>query len=37
MNIKAGSQREVLPFDRVATLALQQQVVAKLGTYEWKA
>jgi NitT/TauT family transport system substrate-binding protein len=37
MNVKTGAQREVLPFDKVATLALQQQVVAKLGTYDWKA
>jgi ABC-type nitrate/sulfonate/bicarbonate transport system substrate-binding protein len=37
MNIKAGSQREVLPFDRVATLALQEQVIAKIGPYDWKS
>ncbi len=36
MNIKAGSQTDVLPFDRVATSALQQQVIDKLGAYEWK-
>ncbi len=37
MNIKAGSQDQVLPFERVATAALQQRVVDKLGTYQWKS
>jgi len=37
LNVKSGAQKEVLPFDKVATLALQQQVVARLGTYEWRA
>jgi ABC-type nitrate/sulfonate/bicarbonate transport system substrate-binding protein len=37
MNVKTGAQREPLPFDKVATLAIQQQVVAKLGSYDWKA
>jgi ABC-type nitrate/sulfonate/bicarbonate transport system substrate-binding protein len=36
MNIKAGSQDEALPFERVATNALQQRVVEKLGSYQWK-
>ncbi len=36
-NIKSGSQERVLPFDRVATLELQKQVVADLGKYQWRS
>jgi len=34
-NLKSGAQDAVLPFDRVATLDLQRQVVAELGPYRW--
>ena len=37
LNVKTGAQKEILPFDKVATLELQRQVVAKVGTYEWKS
>ncbi len=37
LNVKSGAQKDVLPFDKFATLALQEQVVAKLGAYEWKS
>ncbi|HLI27432.1 MAG TPA: ABC transporter substrate-binding protein [Chloroflexota bacterium] len=37
MNVRAGSQSEVLPFERVATTALQQAVMQRLGEYRWNA
>src|SRR3982751_411266 len=30
-----GSQDRVLPFDDVATFALQQEVLARIGTYQY--
>jgi hypothetical protein len=33
--VLTGSQDRVLPFDDVATFALQQEVLARIGTYQY--
>lgn len=37
LNVEAGDQAEILPFDKVATLEFQQRVIEKLGKYQWPA
>ncbi len=36
INVESGQQKEVLPFEKVATLELAEQALARLGKYQWK-
>lgn len=36
INLDAGQQKQVFPFERVATLELAEKALARLGRYQWR-